>query len=113
SEIGVGLVGLLLLGLAGKLFQAVSGDPLAGIAGLVLTMVGGVAIWWWLSQRRRLTARKLADLLAMTPTQFEQSTANLLHDLGYTDVKRTGGAGDLNVDVWARDPQGKRVAVQC
>jgi hypothetical protein len=49
----------------------------------------------------------------MTPTQFEQATANLLHDLGYKDVRRTGGSGDLNVDVWARDAQGKRVAVQC
>jgi Restriction endonuclease len=39
------------------------------------------------------------------------TVADLLRDLGYRDVRRTRGAGDLNVDIWCRDPNGARLCV--
>jgi restriction system protein len=107
------LIGLVLLGVVGKLYQVVAASPLLGIPGLVLVVVGILAIVWLVVGRRTLKARTLADLLALTPTQFEEATASLLRQIGYKDVRHTGGAGDLNVDVWARDAKGGRVAVQC
>jgi len=104
---------LLLLGLAGRLMQAIATSPLLGVPGLVLVVIGIAAAMFLVARRRRLRARTLTDLLALTPTEFEQATASLLQELGYGDVRRTGGSGDLNVDVWARDPNGGRVAVQC
>jgi hypothetical protein len=61
------------------------------------------AIWWRLyqSKRRRLRAKTLGELLTMTPTQFEQAVADLLHDIGYRDVRWVGAAGDLHVDIGA------------
>ncbi len=107
------MLGLALLGLAGKLIQSVATSPLLGIPGLVLVVIGVGAAVFLVARGRRLKARTLADLLALTPGQFEAATAGMLRQLGYNDVRRTGGAGDLNVDVWARDPNGARVAIQC
>jgi restriction system protein len=85
---------------------------LAGV-GLVLAVIGALALLVWFAGRQRLRATTLAQLLALSPSGFEQAVADLLRELGYKDVRRTGGAGDLNVDVWCHDPHGARVAVQC
>jgi hypothetical protein len=53
------------------------------------------------------------DLLALTSVEFERACGRLLQDLGYTHVKRVGGPGDLALDLHARDPEGRSVAVQC
>ncbi|MGH2534507.1 MAG: restriction endonuclease [Thermomicrobiales bacterium] len=55
----------------------------------------------------------LSDLLAMTPTEFEQLCVRALVRLGYDDVRRTGGAGDLAADIVAQDVQGRSCVVQC
>lgn len=55
----------------------------------------------------------LGDLLAMSPTEFEQLCVRALVRLGYNDVRRTGGAGDLAADIVARDVQGRSCIVQC
>jgi hypothetical protein len=54
-----------------------------------------------------------ADLGSLTPFQFEQRICRLLRDCGYTDVRHTGGSGDLCVDVACSTPQGQIVMVQC
>jgi hypothetical protein len=55
----------------------------------------------------------IGDVLALTPGQFEDMTALLLKSLGYTDVERTGKAGDLGADITCRDPNGRTAIVQC
>jgi HJR/Mrr/RecB family endonuclease len=85
---------------------------------VILSLIGlvGASIVWWRvheGRRHRLRAKTLAELLALSPLQFEQAVADLLHDMGYRGVQRVGGAGDLHVDIRARDQLGKRIAVQC
>ena len=71
---------------------AASEDQSQSVAVLVVVALAfaAVTIWWRLyqSKRRRLRAKTLGELLAMTPTQFEQAVADLLHDIGYRDVRR-------------------------
>jgi restriction system protein len=62
---------------------------------------------------RRTRVKTLSDLLALSPTDFERAACQLLRDLGYKDVRRTGGAGDLAADVVCRSLQGQSVVVQC
>ena len=85
------------------------------VIGVVILLAGALLVWWRVheARRRRLRAKTLGELLALSPSQFEQAVADLLHDIGYRDVHRVGGAGDLHVDIWARDRDGKRIAVQC
>lgn len=56
-----------------------------------------------------------AELLSvdlMDGSQFEEWCADLLKDLGYSDVSRTGKAGDQGVDLLATK-DGVRYAIQC
>jgi len=54
------------------------------------------------------------DFLAMTPAQFEQVVAQAMVAQGFQQVQVTGGAGDLGVDIQARDPRTGGLAVaQC
>ena len=55
----------------------------------------------------------LNQLLALSPTAFEHAVARLLPHLGYREARRTGGAGDLGVDIVCYDDHGGLVAVQC
>ncbi len=54
-----------------------------------------------------------SSLLLLSPSDFERTVADLLRRRGYRDVRRVGGAGDVGLDVWCRDAQGRTVAVQC
>lgn len=86
----------------------------AGFALAYAATVIAVAFAWWRSRnRRRFRVRTLAHLLALTPVQFEEATAALLRDLGYRNVRRVGGAGDLAADILCRDAWGRAVVVQC
>jgi len=71
-----------------------------------------VFLWHWKRQRRQLRVRALGELLALTPPQFEQAIATLLGDLGYRQVRRVGGPGDLGAGVECKDPKGRSVVVQ-
>lgn len=53
------------------------------------------------------------DLFNLTYTQFEHACADVLRSLGYTEVERTGKAGDRGVDIRAIDPNGKKTIAQC
>lgn len=89
------------------------------IAGLLvlLAIVAVVAVviwhWWHGQQTQRIAARSLDELRLLSPTQFELFVAQLLRDLGYQQVKHTGGPGDLSVDILCRDGEGRLTAVQC
>lgn len=56
------------------------------------------------------TVEKLMDL---DPYEFEAFTANLLENMGFTDVVQMGGSGDRGVDVIGTDSNGNRTVVQC
>jgi restriction system protein len=70
----------------------------------------------WLALRKtkrdKLLNLTLENLKAMSPKEFEYTTAEILRRLGYKDVKVIGGSGDLGVDILAVK-DGKKVAVQC
>lgn len=55
----------------------------------------------------------LSDFYALSPGQFEDAVGDLLRSLGYRDIRRVGGAGDLAADLWCRDTEGRSVVVQC
>lgn len=63
--------------------------------------------------RRLAQLRRLGDLLALTPAQFEAATADLLRQLGYRSIQRKGRPGDLAADISCLDQQGNKVVVQC
>jgi restriction system protein len=81
--------------------------------GVLLALLAVLGLWLRDLLTRRRRARTLEELLQLTPTQFEQEIAELLRDLGYRDVRRQGGAGDLAADIICRDQQGQLVVVQC
>lgn len=66
----------------------------------------------WLDHTRRLPAT-LAEILKLSPAQFEEGVADLLQRLGYRSVQRVGGSGDLGVDIKCQDKEGRSVVVQC
>jgi hypothetical protein len=55
----------------------------------------------------------LGDMLEMDPRSFEEFTGRALESIGYTNVVRVGGSGDLAADLTATDPQGRSAIVQC
>ncbi|MGV2916265.1 restriction endonuclease [Streptomyces alfalfae] len=56
---------------------------------------------------------KMKQLAAMSATGFEQACADLLARDGFRGTRRVGGAGDLGVDVTARDDDGRLLILQC
>lgn len=82
-------------------------------AAVVVACVGYVAN---LPRRRRARLLRLATLqglLELTPRQFEHEVADLLTSMGFSNVTVSGGAGDLQADIVARDPDGRVTVVQC
>ncbi len=55
----------------------------------------------------------LNDMLAMSPTEFEEFCVKALEGIGYKDVKRVGGAGDLTADIFAVDQYNRTTIAQC
>jgi restriction endonuclease Mrr len=103
---------------------------LASAVFVLLVVLGGV----WAVRRRTTGLRRLApsdgalppprssgvlpasvptDKFNISPTEFEELVGALLWRMGYSDVRRVGGAGDLNVDLWCRDINQRLIAVQC
>jgi len=75
--------------------------------------VGRLHRWRERRRQERLPWAELADLLALSPYQFEEAVAAILRELGFRHVRRTGRSGDLSVDITFRDKDNKLVAVQC
>ena len=112
---GFGIVLLISLAteypvLAALLFCAL---PIIGVAG---------AAWLWQHRRRTharesrmrlLQTQRLGNLLTVSGAEFESMIAELFRALGYRDVERIGGSGDLGVDLLETDPDGFTVVVQC
>ncbi|MFC9285720.1 restriction endonuclease [Streptomyces sp. NPDC057052] len=56
---------------------------------------------------------RMKQLAALTATGFEQACADLLVRDGFRRPLRVGGAGDLGVDVTARDDEDRLLILQC
>ncbi|MFD9133676.1 restriction endonuclease [Streptomyces bottropensis] len=93
-------------------------------------VLGGVgAAGWWLRRTDRLVRgrdrlwrqeeavkaghRTLAEVDAMTGTEFEDLVASLCRRDGCTQVRRVGGANDNGADVVGRLPDGRTMVIQC
>jgi restriction system protein len=104
---------------ANSLTNAIFGPGHATLSALFVvvayaaTIILLIRLWRWNRRRRRLRAKTFGELLALTPSQFEAAVGDLLHDLGYHEVKRVGRSGDLAADLRCRDRQGRSVIVQC
>lgn len=88
------------------------------------TPVVAVAVAIWLWQRRRrirrrearmrlLQAQQLGSMLTVSGAEFETIIGELFAALGYHNIERIGGSGDLGVDLIAVDPDGLAVVIQC
>ena len=87
---------------------------LYSLAGIVVAgSIAHVATASRRRQRRRRALATLDGLLALTPAGFEHEVAELLRSLGFSDVRVTGTAGDLQADIVATDPDGRSTIVQC
>lgn len=97
------------------------------VVALVLGGVG-VAVWWlWRTDRQarerdrvwrqadrvETGLRTLAEMDAMTGTEFEEQVAVLCRRDGCTDVRRVGGANDNGADVVGCLPDGRTMVIQC
>jgi restriction endonuclease Mrr len=129
----VGLIIVLIV------FAAVSAHPWIILVALALGAT--YAYWrWWQAPRRyrqrtlavlraeedaelareerayaalRERSQTLGGLLTLTPREFEIRVGEILREYGYEDVEHVGRTGDLGIDIFATDPNGERVGVQC
>ena len=65
------------------------------------------------AQRKRSALTRQVAGIPTTPAQFEHYVARVLRAHGWRNVRVAGGSGDLSADIFAVDPQGRTVAVQC
>jgi restriction system protein len=120
AAVGGGLALVLLV-----VFWSVVWPYLVG----VLILGGVAATGWWLWRTDRLMRgrdrlwrqeeavkaghRTLAEVDAMTGTEFEELVAELCRRDGCMEVRRVGGANDNGADVVGRLPDGRSVVIQC
>jgi restriction system protein len=65
------------------------------------------------AQVLEVRSREIARYHVLGPTEFEHAIAYLCQRDGCTNVKVSGGAGDLGADVVATAPDGRKIVIQC
>lgn len=97
------------------------------LAGAVVAGLCGAGWWLWRTDRRvrgqdhawrqadavAAGRRTLAEIDAMTGTEFEDWVAGLCRRDGCTDVRRVGGSHDNGADVVGKLPDGRTMVIQC
>ncbi|MDW8405853.1 restriction endonuclease [Chloroflexus sp.] len=81
----------------------------------ITTIIAGLTIVFFINRylrKQRLQALRRQQLLALSPSEFEQRVALLLEDLGWKQVVVRGGSGDRGVDITA-ERDGLRFIIQC
>jgi HJR/Mrr/RecB family endonuclease len=107
-----------LVAIIGELFASIPPAMWPVVVLLAISLVC-TGVWIFISGKRQARKARVAhfqtlgNLLVLSPTQFEEAIADLFRQLGYREVSRVGGAGDLGVDITARDPQGHSIIIQC
>lgn len=117
----------------------VASYPWIALGSVLLLLAAGYWRWWARPRRRaedqrasirqaeqterdreelaqrylRERSQSLGGLLALTAREFEMRVGEILLDHGYDDVEHVGRAGDLGIDLFATDPSGERVGIQC
>lgn len=93
---------------------------LVGVLVLVTVIAGGLAVLNDLAEyeaeQREERLRTIATfdrVDVMTGAEFEELIAELLRRDGYQAVTVIGRSGDRGVDITARTPDGRKIAVQC
>src|SRR5436309_611867 len=79
-----------------------------------ISTVAVVVVWWWairVIRNSRAAGKRLGELKAMTPVEFEEWVAARFKDLGYK-VKTTAVSGDHGVDLVGRR-ENEKVVIQC
>lgn len=113
-----------------------------GVLAALLVVLAGAAVYWrgWVRPRRRAAAERafieqagraehervetarqdlrersltLGGLLALTARELEVRVGEILGEHGYSGIEHVGRAGDLGIDLFATDPSGERVGIQC
>lgn len=109
--------GMIALGL---LMEFASEQPLMAVTIAILLFAVPVGLWYRRRENQKREARRhvqqaqqLGQLLTVSGSEFEDIVADLFRALGYRDMIRIGGSGDLGVDLMGIDPDGLRVIVQC
>lgn len=96
-------------------------------AAVLLGGIGAMAWWLWRTDRivrardRRWRQdeevkagrRTLAEVDAMSGTEFEELVASLCRRDGCTEVRRVGGSHDNGADVVGHLPDGRAMVIQC
>ena len=85
-------------------------NVMLGLALITCLIVIG---YWWFKKKYLIRVSTINELMNLSPSEFERAIATLLMDLGYRNVKVTGGAGDLERDITCKDKNGRTVMVQC
>ncbi|MES9541888.1 restriction endonuclease [Actinomadura sp. NPDC000600] len=93
---------------------------LVGVLVLVTVIVGAITVLNELAkheahqrEERLKSIARFERVDVMTGTDFEELIAELLRRDGYRDVAVIGRSGDRGVDITARTPDGRKIAVQC
>ncbi|MFI6551200.1 restriction endonuclease [Streptomyces prunicolor] len=68
---------------------------------------------WRQGEEVKAGCRTLAEVDAMTGTEFEELVAGLCRRDGCTEVRQVGGSHDNGADVLGRLPDGRTMVVQC
>lgn len=91
------------------------GQALLILTGLVVLIAGIVYLARAPRRRRERLFRMstMQGLLELTSRGFEVEVGHLLRAMGFSSIRVSGGAGDLQADIVARDPQGRSTVVQC
>ncbi|MEW2569023.1 restriction endonuclease [Streptomyces sp. NPDC047070] len=116
--------GVVLLGLLASSWSTVWPYVMAAVLFACIATVG-----WWLWRTDRIVRaqdrrwrrndeveagrRTLAEVDAMTGTEFEELVAGLCRRDGCTEVRRVGGSHDNGADVLGRLPDGRTMVIQC
>lgn len=61
----------------------------------------------------RVRVKTLEQLKSLSPLEFERAMATLLEDMDFSEVRVTGGVGDLSRDITCKNLVGHSVMVQC
>ncbi|MEU2428155.1 restriction endonuclease [Streptomyces sp. NPDC007861] len=97
------------------------------VGGVLLGSTGAVGWWLWRTDRSvrardcrwrqdeavKAGRRTLAEVDAMTGTEFEELVASLCRRDGCSEVRRVGGSHDNGADVVGRLPDGRTMVIQC
>src|SRR5687768_1376354 len=111
TKLFLGAVGLLVVF---PLVVARTAPAASTVVWLADGLEAVVQVWWLTIRRlraRQAKGKRLEELRAMTPTEFERWVGSRFREEGW-EVEHTGGFGDHGIDLKVRR-EGETAVVQC